>query len=159
MNADTRLVWKRFEEFDVRELYAVLQLRSDVFVVEQNCAYPDIDGQDTAAIHLLARAAGDLAPLSGCLRIFGPGGDGAPARIGRVVTARAARGQGLGRRMMVEALAEIERRFGGCAVEISAQVESESFYTGLGFRRVSEDYDEDGIAHCTMWHGTIGRPS
>ncbi len=127
----------------------MLRLRNDVFVVEQRCAYPDIDGEDCRAVHLLVwlEAGG---PLCGCLRLFEPGPDGRQARIGRVATARAARRVGLGRWMMLQALARIDRRFAGAVTGIDAQVEVEGFYRNLGFRRVSDGFDEDGIAHCTM---------
>ena len=147
--AARQAAWRSFEDLAVHELYAVLRLRCEVFVVEQGCAYADIDGHDGSARHLLvwAEPAGKLA---GCLRVFGPGFDGPCARIGRVATAAAARGTGLGRWMMGEAFAEIQRRFGAVAIEIAAQAEAERFYAGLGFVRVSGDYREDGIAHCNM---------
>ncbi len=149
MSAVAELCWKRFDDLDNHELYAILRLRNAVFVVEQNCPYDDPDGLDQVALHLLARLP-DVAGLAACLRVFPPGADGTPARIGRVATAREVRGRGLGRLIMQEALGEIGRRFGPCAVEISAQVASEPFYARLGFCRSSGDYDEDGIAHCAM---------
>jgi len=144
----TRYAWRSFDEFGVHELHAVLRLRCEVFVVEQGCPYADVDGRDPEADHLLAWG-GDGA-LAGCLRIFRPGCDGAPAGIGRVVTAPAARRTGLGRWLMRQALAEIERRHGPVAVEISAQVRLERFYAELGFVPASEPYDEDGIPHRRM---------
>ncbi len=144
-----RVTWKAFDDLEVRELYALLRLRCDVFVVEQRCAYADIDGHDGSARHLLVWLA-DAAELAGCLRVFGPGFGGPCARIGRVATAAATRRTGLGRWMMVEAFAEIDRGFGTVPIEIGAQVEVERFYAGLGFVRASADYWEDGIAHCVM---------
>lgn len=144
-----RAAWKAFDELEAGELYALLRLRGDVFVVEQTCPYADIDGKDGSALHLMVRV-GNASELAGCLRVFAPGILGPSARIGRVATAAALRGTGLGRWMMGEALAEIERRFGKAAVEISAQVQAEGFYAALGFERVSADYPEDGIAHCDM---------
>lgn len=119
-----------------------------MFVVEQRCVFAEIDGRDPHALHLLARTVAGGA-LAGTLRLFGPERDGS-AHIGRLATALPARGAGLGRAMMVEALAEAKRRFGGIAVEIGAQSRLEAFYASLGFARASDDHDEDGIAHCTM---------
>ncbi|MEI9982694.1 MAG: GNAT family N-acetyltransferase [Aliidongia sp.] len=138
------LIWRKFEELAPRELYALLKLRCAVFIVEQACAYPDIDGKDPLASHLLCHDGSDLI---GCLRIFAPG---AAARIGRVVVAPSARGTGLGRRLMLEGLAEIGRRWGDVPVDLSAQAHLERFYAGLGFARVSDDYLEDDIPHCDM---------
>ncbi len=144
-----RVLWADFDDIGTPHLYAMLRLRCDVFVVEQNCPYPDIDGLDSKAAHLLVWLdAGE--PLSGCLRVFLPYADCPFAKIGRVATAKAVRGTGLGRWMMLEALSNIDARHPGATTEIGAQVAMEGFYTSLGFLRVSEDYDEDGIAHCTM---------
>ncbi|HZH27306.1 MAG TPA: GNAT family N-acetyltransferase [Azospirillaceae bacterium] len=142
-----RLVWRDFDALTPRELHDLLRLRCDVFVVEQACAFPEIDGKDPAAAHLLAFAAG--GELVGCLRLFAPGPDKA-ARIGRVAVALVVRGTGLGRRLMAEALAEVDRRFGAVPVDLSAQAHLERFYGGFGFLRIAQDYLEDGIPHCDM---------
>ena len=139
--------WRDFDDLRPAELHALLKLRCDVFVVEQNCAYPDIDGKDPLARHLLCY---DGADLIGCLRIFAPGVAGHAARIGRVVVAPPARGTGLGRRLMQAALDEIEVRHGKVPVALSAQLYLEAFYASLGFVRVSETYLEDDIPHCDM---------
>jgi ElaA protein len=141
--------WSSFADLGRDELYALLKLRADVFVVEQRCAYADIDGRDPDARHLLVWTTG-REDLAGCLRVFAPGSGTSDVRIGRVATAAFARGRGLGRWMMSEALAESARRFGATGIELDAQVASEAFYGRLGFRRVSADFDEDGIMHCTM---------
>jgi ElaA protein len=141
-----RFLWRAFEALAVGELYALLRLRADIFVVEQNCVFAEIDGKDEAALHLLAMA-GDR--LGGYLRVFPPGA-GDAARIGRVVVARELRSTGLGRRLMAEALDEIARRMGPVPVELSAQAHLERFYAGFGFVRVSDDYLEDDILHCDM---------
>ncbi len=141
--------WSSFADLGRDELYALLKLRADVFVVEQRCAYADIDGCDPDAHHLLVWTA-DHEDLAGCLRVFGPASDDRRAHIGRVATAAFARGRGLGRWMMSEAMAESARRFGPAKIEIAAQVAAEPFYAALGFRRCSVDFDEDGIAHCMM---------
>ena len=141
------LLWREFDALSPGELYALLKLRCEVFIVEQACAYADIDGKDPLARHLLAYAGSELI---GCLRVFLPDAAGEAARIGRVVVAPPARGTGLGRRLMRRALAEIEVHFGAVPVELSAQAHLEAFYASLGFERISENYLEDGIPHCDM---------
>ena len=142
------LLWRDFEALAPAELYAMLRLRCDVFIVEQDCAYADIDGKDPQALHLLAYVGPDLA---GCLRVFAPEAGGS-ARIGRVVVAPPGRGTGLGRRLMQAALDEIEVRHGTVrsTVELSAQAHLERFYASLGFVRIGADYLEDNIRHCDM---------
>ena len=144
--------WSSFADLGRDELYALLRLRADVFVVEQRCAYADIDGRDPDAHHLLVWTA-DRADLAGCLRVFGPASDDRRAHIGRVATAAFARGRGLGRWMMSEAMAESARRFGAVGIEIGAQSRLEGFYRSLGFVRTGDDYMEDGIPHCPMVAG------
>ena len=148
-----RLVWRAFDDLSRRELYGLLRLRQDVFVVEQACPFPEIDGRDPVALHLLAVADG-RPDLAGCLRVLPPDTCGtAEAAIGRVATAAWARSTGLGRALMQEALAEIARRHGPVPVTVGAQTSVERFYAGLGFIRTGPDYDEDGIAHCRMVRG------
>lgn len=141
-------VWRSFDALTARELHDVLRLRADVFVVEQACLFAEIDGKDPSAFHLLARGSG--GDLAGTLRLFTPDRDGGQARIGRVATALAARGTGLGRAMMAEGIAESERRFGPVPIRIEAQSRLEAFYGSLGFARTAADYIEDGILHCVM---------
>ena len=127
-----------------------MKLRSAAFVVEQNCAYQDIDGADPHALHLLAgwRAPDELA---GCLRLVPPGVKDDAARVGRVVVAPEARGGGLGRRLMTEALAEAQRRWGAVQITLSAQGHLVDFYGGFGFAAASEpSVDECGIVHVEM---------
>ena len=144
--------WRSFDALTPRELHDVLKLRADVFVVEQACVFPEIDGRDPEALHLLLRP-GEGQPLAGTLRLFGPVREGEPAVIGRVATAPFARGTGLGRALMVEAIAEARRRFGPVPIRIGAQARLERFYGSFGFLRVGEDYIEDGIVHCPMAQG------
>ena len=117
-------------------------------MLEQACLFPDIDGRDPDALHLLAR--GENGALAGTLRLFAPESVGAPAVIGRVATDLSARGTGLGRALMVEGMAEARRRFGVVPIGIGAQSRLERFYGSLGFVRTGDDYIEDGIAHCSM---------
>lgn len=145
--ATPSLIWRDFADLRVEELHALLRLRCDVFVVEQACAYADIDGKDPLARHLLAWIGPDLA---GCLRLFPPGADGPAARIGRVVVAPPQRLAGLGRRLMQAGLIGTLERYPAAPVELSAQAHLERFYASLGFLRISADYLEDGIPHCDM---------
>ena len=141
-----------FDNLSLTDLYDLMRLRQEVFVVEQNCVYLDADGYDQNARHLLGRD-GD-GQLVACLRLFAPGvkykefpGD---ASIGRVCTATSARGTGLGQELMRRGIAEAERLWPGCGMRISAQAYLRSFYGKLGFMAVSEPYDEDGIPHVEM---------
>jgi ElaA protein len=142
-----RMLWRDFDALAVGELYALLRLRADVFVVEQNCVFGDIDGRDPDARHLLA-FAGDA--LGGYLRVFPPPAAGSAAKIGRVVVAPAFRSTGLGRRLMAAALVEIAGRLGPVPIELAAQAHLEKFYGSFGFVRCSDDYLEDDILHCDM---------
>lgn len=141
-------VWRSFHQLSATELYSLLRLRCEVFVVEQQCPYLDIDGRDLEADHLLAWGAADR--LSGYLRVLPPAQTVGAAQIGRIVTAPDERGTGLGRWMLQEALRFIAQQHGGVSVKLSAQVYLERFYAGFGFRRSSGDYSEDGILHCDM---------
>ena len=141
--------WRSFDALTPRELHDLLKLRADVFVVEQACVFPEIDGRDPEALHLLLRPDRS-SPLAGTLRLFGPERVGEAAVIGRVATAGFARGSGLGRALMTEGIAEARRHFGSVPIRIGAQTRLESFYGSFGFQRAGEDYVEDGIVHCAM---------
>lgn len=133
------------EAFSAVELYALLKLRVAVFVVEQACAYPELDGKDCDALHLRLLIDGDTAAYARLL----PPGDG-PPRIGRVLVAPGHRGKGLGETIMQEAIRACEQHFPGAAIELSAQSYLERFYKALGFSPTSEKYVEDGIPHIDM---------
>jgi ElaA protein len=143
--------WSRFSELTAADLYAVVRLREAVFIVEQNCPYPDADGRDPNAWHLLGwsqRSTGRT--LVAYARIFEPGVRYDEASIGRVVTAPDVRGTGKGRALMAEALRRIDSLMPGQPIRIAAQRRLENFYLGLGFRTVSDPYEEDGIIHVDM---------
>jgi ElaA protein len=144
--------WRAFHELTPETLYAALRLRQQVFVVEQTCPYLDADGRDADAWHLLGWATIDGAPrLVAYARVFAPGTMyPADASIGRVVTDPVARGSGIGRALMDEALRRIAVAAPGAGIRGGAQAYLEAFYTSLGFRRVGENYDEDGIPHVEM---------
>ena len=129
------------------ELYRLLKLRVDVFVVEQNCPYPELDGKDFGALHLRLLGDGELLAAA---RIFAPSQEEPEARIGRVVVSPARRGARLGDAVMREAIALCERSFAGIAIAISAQSHLAGFYASHGFEIVSGEYLEDGIPHVDM---------
>ena len=139
-----------FNQLNTTQLYALLQLRAEIFVVEQNCAYQDIDGWDQAALHILGERQQELLCYA---RILGPGLRYAEPSIGRVINKRSARRGGLGRQLMNRALQECSKKYPGMAIRISAQHYLEQFYLSLGFSVVSEPYLEDGIPHIEMLKG------
>jgi len=133
---------REFGELSIVDLYAILELRGRVFVVEQACAYLDADGLDQISRHLWAEDVGVVAYL----RIVPAGAKFAEVSLGRIVTAPEARGTGLGRTLVRRGLAAV----GGAPVRISAQVHLEAFYGEFGFTRAGEPYVEDGIPHVDM---------
>lgn len=138
-----------FHELDAQDVHDVLRLRQEVFVVEQDCVFPEIDGRDPAALHLLGRIGASLVAYA---RIFPPSGAVAHASIGRVVTAPPVRGRGMGRALMHRALGVAAEVAPDAEVRVAAQAHLEEFYESLGFRRVGESYLEDGIRHVDMVH-------
>ena len=135
---------KSFTELSKAELYAILKLRVDVFVVEQACAYPEIDDQDQAAIHILYEASGKLAAYA---RIVHEKGHW---HIGRIVVAPSWRQRGLAREIMQRAEAYCWQELQVHEVHLSAQTYLEKFYTSLGYQTYSQPYDWDGIDHVDM---------
>jgi ElaA protein len=127
-------------------LYEVLRFRQAIFVVEQRCAYPDLDGLDRRAQHLLLRVDGELA---GCLRLI-PFPDEARVKIGRVAVAVPLRGQGFARSLMMEALARCRRDYPDYAVALTGQTYLAPFYESLGFAVTSAPYDDYGLSHVDM---------
>jgi ElaA protein len=143
--------WARFAELRSDELYAALQLREAVFVVEQNCAYPDADGRDPQAWHLLGWLQDiERRRLVAYARVFEPGVRYAEGSIGRVVTAAEVRRSGVGKVLMAEALRRLEMLAPKQPVKLAAQRYLEKFYSSFGFRTVSPPYEEDGIIHVDM---------
>lgn len=132
-----------FAELDTRELYAVLRLRVDVFIVEQGSAYPDLDGRDDEPGTLHAWLEHDGAPAAYLRILADPGG---VARIGRVVTDRSHRGGGLSRQLIAAAL----DRVGHGPVVLDAQVRLAPFYAGFGFGVTGPEFVEDGVPHLPM---------
>jgi len=140
------MIWKikTFEELTVPELYAMIKARIDVFVVEQDCPYPDLDGYDQKAVHLWAEQDGEV--LAYC-RIFDKGIKYSETSIGRVLTTEKGRGKNLGKQLIRYAVETIENRFRTSEVRISAQDYLLRFYSGFGFEDTGKKYLEDNIPH------------
>lgn len=136
-----------FDALTARDLYAILQLRTEVFVMEQDCAFQDMDDADHAAVHLQGTADGELVAYARC---FPPGVKFAEASIGRVITRQAARGLGIGHELMRLAIACISQQWGTQPIRIGAQARLEKFYLQHGFLTLGEPYIEDGIPHIEM---------
>jgi ElaA protein len=139
--------WSGLSDLSPARIHALFRLRVDVFVVEQACPYPEIDGRDPDAEHLLLETPDGT--LAACLRLLPPQGDGAP-RLGRIATARDWRGGGLGGYLLKAGIARACEQWPDRPVELSAQAHLQGFYAAHGFRPVSDIYDEDGIPHIDM---------
>ena len=141
------LVVKTFDELLPTEVYSLLQLRSEIFVVEQQCVYQDMDGKDNAALHVLGWSGNELVAYS---RIFGPGDYFPQASIGRVAVRQSHRGKGIGLLVMKKSIEAVQTRFGSTDIALSAQSYLKDFYTDLGFIPQGNEYLEDGIPHIKM---------
>lgn len=138
----------RWNEWSNDLLYAAMRLRSEIFVVEQNCVFPDMDGLDPTCTHLCGtNADGELLAYA---RLLAPGVKYPEASIGRVITAAPARGLQLGRALMLEALRLTRERHHGVPIRIGAQQRLDRFYASLGFVPIDVPYLEDGIWHIDM---------
>lgn len=138
---------KPFNELSAGELYFILQLRSEVFVVEQNCVYQDIDSKDLKALHVLGLLDGKIVAYS---RLFGAGDYFTSASIGRVVISEAYRDRKWGHELLTESINAISNIFGTGQITISAQLYLKKFYESHGFVQDGTDYLEDGIPHIKM---------
>jgi ElaA protein len=138
---------RTLDELSARELYELIRLRVDVFVVEQNCPYAELDGLDLNAHHVLGHD--EEGRLMACARILPPEHGGLP-HIGRVVVHPALRGKGLAHELMTNALDALHRIHGSRRSELAAQAHLEAFYAAHGYERTGADYDLDGIPHVDM---------
>lgn len=138
---------RKFSELSTSELYDLLQLRSEVFVVEQKCAYQDLDGKDKEALHLIGKINEDTVAYA---RLFAPGISYKEAAIGRVVVSEKARGKEYGKELMKKAIECISTEYNTDEIIISAQKYLEKFYTELGFLSEGDPYPEDDIPHIKM---------
>ena len=166
-------VFKKFDDLSPHELYAILQLRNEVFAIEQNCVYSDLDNKDQPSYHLMGWSKGlsrgvsegilcDLADLSeqddkadsyrlaAYARIIPPAVIYPEPSIGRVVTSPAARGNNIGKELMEQSINKVYKLYGKTPIRIGAQLYLLKFYTGLGFHKTSAVYLEDGIEHIEM---------
>lgn len=143
------IIWnfKKFEELTTKELYEILQLRAEVFVVEQDCPYNDVDGKDVKCGHLWAEMDGKVIA---CTRIVPPGISYDEPSIGRVATHQNYRHLKLGHQLMRHSIEIIESLYETKSVRISAQSYLKNFYEKCGFKQVSEEYLEDDIPHIEM---------
>lgn len=138
---------KKFEDLKLHELYQILQLRSEVFVVEQDCVYQDIDGKDQKALHILGYE-GDL--LVAYTRLFPPGIYFSEAAIGRVVVKYEHRKNSYGHELLEASIKAIEEQYQTKKIKLSAQIYLTKFYESHGFEQIGEGYMEDGIPHIAM---------
>lgn len=138
---------KPFNELSITELYEILQLRSEVFVVEQNCVYQDIDGKDEKAIHVLGYYDGVLAAYS---RLFKPNDYFSQSSIGRVIVKPSHRDKKLGHDLMKASIHAVKEIFNETDITISAQLYLQKFYESHGFVTIGESYLEDDIPHIEM---------
>jgi len=153
MTSPSTIDWQfsRFADLTPFDLYDVLAARQNVFILEQTCLYPDIDGYDLEAHHLLGwRDVDGKRQLAAYLRVLAPGAKYDEMSLGRVVTTPAARGSGAGRALLDQGIAHAEALHPGHRIRIGAQQYLERFYASFGFQTVSAPYDEDGIMHIDM---------
>jgi ElaA protein len=139
------LVIKRFEELSLTELYDILKLRVDIFVVEQNCPYHEIDDKDKKAYHVFLK---DDDGIQAYLRVIGAGAAFDEVSIGRVVTRK--RRCGLGTKILEAGIKTAKEKMNASKIEIEAQTYARSLYEKVGFQKVSEEFLEDGIPHIRM---------
>lgn len=138
---------KKFNELSLNELYQILQLRSEVFVVEQDCVYQDIDGKDDKALHIIGEVNGEIVAYTRC---FDKGFYFEEAAIGRVVVKDNQRKYGYGHQIMKASIEAIKDHFGTENIKLSAQQYLIKFYESHGFTSIGEGYLEDGIPHIAM---------
>lgn len=142
-----QLETKTFQELTISELYQILQLRSEVFVVEQDCVYQDIDGKDKKALHILGKKEGKIVAYTRC---FAPNIYFEEAAIGRVVVKETERKFGYGHQILKASIEEIQQRYQTTTIKLSAQQYLTHFYETHNFKQIGEGYLEDGIPHIAM---------
>lgn len=138
---------KTFNELSKKELYYILLLRSEVFVVEQDCVYQDIDGKDEKALHILGIKNDTIVAYTRC---FKPGDYFKEASIGRVVVKKSQRKLKYGNDIMSASIEAIEHHYNTAIIKLSAQCYLDKFYINMGFKPIGEEYLEDGIPHIAM---------
>ncbi|HEY4876605.1 MAG TPA: GNAT family N-acetyltransferase [Puia sp.] len=143
------MIWlcKKFDALTPHELYAILQLRNEIFVVEQNCVFQDADNKDQHCYHLMGWQQNILSAYS---RILPPEISYSESSIGRIVTSPNARGNGIGRELVKQSIEELYILFGKIPIKIGAQMYLQKFYESFGFKQTSDIYLEDDIPHIEM---------
>ncbi|NIY74578.1 GNAT family N-acetyltransferase [Thalassospira sp. HF15] len=142
-----------FDDLSGQHVHSLLQLRQQIFIIEQTCIFPDIDGLDPLCRHIIAYDGADVLAAA---RIVAPGVDpdhaeqGDRPAIGRVVTSERLRGQGIGREVMRRAIDVCTRNFAGKPIYLNGQLYLQAFYESLGFVQFGDEYEEDGIPHISM---------
>lgn len=144
---EIQIIIKKFEAFSLQELYEVLQLRSEVFVVEQDCVYQDIDGKDEEALHVLGVKNGKIVAYTRCFR---PGVYFKEAAIGRMLVRKNERKYGYAHQVLKASIETIADEYNSKIIKLSAQQYLTDFYESHGFQIVGEGYLEDGIPHVAM---------
>lgn len=143
-------ILKTFDELTLKEFHDIIQLRLDIFVVEQDCPYLDLDGKDFKAYHFYGQLEDGSEKIVAYTRIFAPGDYFKEASIGRVVVQADYRKDGIGYKLMENSAQQIKKLFNVNVIKIGAQLYLKKFYESLGFKKVGEDYLEDGIPHIYM---------
>ncbi|MGL4786864.1 MAG: GNAT family N-acetyltransferase [Cetobacterium sp.] len=141
------VICKKFNELTLEELYEILKLRSEVFVVEQKCIYNDIDGKDLTSSHIIIKENGKIKAY---LRALQPGVSYEDASLGRVLVSPDARGKGYAKIIVTKGVEYILNNFNTTKITIGAQEYLKNFYSEIGFKPISEVYDEDGSPHLDM---------
>ncbi len=138
---------KRFDELSTVELYKILRLRAEVFVVEQDCVYQDIDNKDQKALHVIGYKNNEVVAYT---RLFDAGLYFEDPSIGRVVVSQKERKYGYGHDLIKESIKAVKIHYNTQKIKISAQTYLKKFYETHGFKQIGEEYLEDGIPHITM---------
>ena len=139
---------KSFEELSKLELYKILRLRAEVFIVEQDCVYQDVDDKDQKALHVILKKSDEII---GYTRLFWPGDYFKEASIGRVVISKKERDNNYGSELMKASILAISEKMKEKKIKISAQTYLKNFYNNLGFLESGKEYLEDGIPHVAMF--------
>ena len=142
-----KITTKTFQELTTKELYDLLQLRTEVFVVEQDCVYQDLDGKDEKALHVIGKKNNKIVAYT---RVFKPGDYFKEASIGRVVVNKEERQHKYGYDIMEASIKAVNDYFNETIIKLSAQTYLKKFYNNLGFKEIGEEYLEDGIPHIAM---------
>lgn len=142
-----KIIIKTFDQLTTAELYDILQLRTEIFVIEQDCVYQDMDGKDQKALHVFGLKNNKIVAYTRC---FKPGYYFKEASIGRVVVAKSERKHNYGNIIMDASIEAIKKHYNTTIIKLSAQCYLNKFYSNLGFKDIGKEYLEDGIPHIAM---------